>query len=89
MCALVEIDGLICTTQGELAEALNGTLVMDYGQQENDICLCPVNVRLTALQFNCAIDWDGAIWKLTPNDESNRTPREADSKSDAGCRRSG
>ena len=67
MCELVEIDGRLCATQGELSEALGGPLVMNYGQQGSEYCLCPVNMRLTALRFRRSLDLDGDMWKLTPN----------------------
>src|SRR5574337_1295543 len=45
----------------------------------------------TQARFQALVDETRAaiLADVTPNDESNRTPREADGESDDGCRRSG
>lgn len=65
MCTKVEVNGKICSSQGDLANALGGPLVMDYGQQDDGVCLCPVHLRLTAERYGYSVgEWDGYTVKL-------------------------
>lgn len=67
----VEVNGKVCASQGELSAALGGGLVMDYGQQDNRICLCPVHIGLTAGRYGYQIESGNDPWcvKMTPNTE--------------------
>lgn len=70
MCMEVEVDGKVCASQGELSAALGGPLVMDYGPQDNRLCLCPVHVGKTAANYGRKIESsDDNPWcvKMTPN----------------------
>lgn len=63
MCLKVEVNGKICENQGELSLALGGPLVMDYGPQDNRVCLCPVHIGKTAARYRYKIESkDGDPW---------------------------
>lgn len=55
MCIEIEVNGKICKTQGDLSKSLAGPLVMDYGPQNDDTCLCPVNIQSTAGKYGYSV----------------------------------
>lgn len=59
MCATVEVNGKICSCQGDLSSALGGDLCMEYGAQDCVICLCPVNLKTTAARYGFRLEKDG------------------------------
>lgn len=83
MCMQVEVNGKVCASQGELSEALGGRLVMNYGPQDNRVCLCPVHIGKTAAHYGYKIessDDDSWCVKMTPNAEvSERSAADAES----------
>lgn len=76
MCMKVEVNEKVCASQGELSEALGGPLVMDYGPQDNRLCLCPVHIGKTAAHYGRKIESnEGDPWcvKMMPNDQAKRS----------------
>ncbi len=81
MCAVVEINGEVCTTQGDLMDALGtADLVPDFahGYSEADIkqamCLCPVDLSATATKHGYRLERGWTIncacdWRMVPNVE--------------------
>lgn len=79
MCTWVEIDGEICTDQGELMDALGtADLVPDaaHGYDDSDIgqalCLCPVDMEATATKHGYQLErgWTedcACDWRMVPN----------------------
>ena len=89
MCAVVEINGEVCTTQGDLMDALGtADLVPDFahGYSEADIkqsmCLCPVDLSATATKHGYRLERGWTIncacdWRMVPNARANGQPPEA------------
>jgi hypothetical protein len=59
MCNEVIVDGTVCSTHGELMEAIGGEPAYKYddmGKPEPDDCLCSLDVEKTAVKFGLVID---------------------------------
>ena len=81
MCAVVEINGEVCTTQGDLMDALGtADLVPDLAQGYSDadikqnLCICPVDIMATAAKHGFRVEPEAHIgglveYSLVPNAE--------------------
>lgn len=76
MCASVIIDGHLLESQGELKTRLGPLIYLSYAPQgakdDDDGCLCLVDVPAMAEREGMVSKWDGMDWVLHPASEGRK-----------------